>query len=319
MTKKHFKIVLTVILSVVILFEIGYIVRFNVLNGSDASSDIEMTQEPIPVVGGTPSDVDMPDVTETVGDEAKIIVLDPGHGKPSSLMTDDEKQKAGWVRNKNGEWGEWRHYKTASTEDCTGAGCNGRVPQNGACWYPIGHGDRNTEPDLNLKNALAAQKYLEQMGYTVRLTRSTNDENPSITQRLSYCHPNNDKTKEPDAEVYICIHSNASGGTAQGTAYVSAKAPYDQLWITTSYADDSNRLGKLCNDYIADMTSLSLNGSGEIAWEPELIAFCKSPIPCGYLEIGFFDNNSDLSILESESDKIGMAIAKGVDEFCRTR
>lgn len=320
MTKKHFKIVLTVILSVVILFEIGYIVKFNVLNGSNVSSDIQITPEPLPVVGETETELSMPEVTETVGDEAKIIVLDPGHGKPSSLMTDNEKQKSGWVRNKNGEWGEWRHYKIASsTEDCRGTGCNGRVPPNGECWYPIGHGDRNTEPDLNLKNALAAQKYLEKMGYSVRLTRLTNDENPSITQRLSYCHPNNDKTKEPDAEVYICIHSNASGGTARGTSYVSAKAPYDQLWITTSYADETNRLGKLCNDCIANMTSLSLNGSGEIAWEPELIALCKSPIPCGYLEIGFFDNSSDLSILESESDKIGMAIAKGVDEFCRAR
>ena len=66
------------------------------------------------------------------------------------------------------------------------------------------------------------------------------------------------------------------------------------------------------------MTSLNLYNSGEITWEPELIAFCKSPVPCGYLEIGFFDNSSDLDIINAEFNNIGMAIAKGVDEFCKT-
>ena len=66
------------------------------------------------------------------------------------------------------------------------------------------------------------------------------------------------------------------------------------------------------------MTSLSLHGNGAIAWEPELIAFCKSPVPCGYLEVGFFDNSADLNILKTETDKIGEAIAKGVHQFCKT-
>lgn len=320
MNKQHFKIILIVILSLVITCEIGYIIRLNVLNVNYETETAEQTPEPLPVVGGDKTAQPEPAVTETVTDEAKIIVLDPGHGKPSSLMSVEEKEKFGWVRNSSGDWGEWRHYKSgSSTTNCEGTGCNGRVTPNGACWYPIGNGDRNTEPDINLQNALAAQKYLEKMGYTVRMTRTTNDENPSITQRLANCHPNGDRTKEPDAEVYICIHSNASGGSARGTAYISAKAPYDQAWITPSYAEDSNKLGKLCNNKIVEMTSLEMSGNGEIAWEPELVAFCKSPVPCGYLEIGFFDNSADLAVLTAESDKIGMAIAKGVDEFCKSK
>lgn len=315
MTEKHFKTVIAVIMSVVIMLELGYILRLNVLKSG--SEDSQVTIQPLPVVGEN-SFVSETSLPETVTDEAKIIVLDPGHGKPSSLMTDNEKEKSGWIENSSGAWGEWRHYKIgSSTDNCEGSGCNGRVTPNGACWYPIGNGDRNTEPDINLRNAFAAQKYLEEMGYTVRITRTTNDENPSITRRLSYCHPDNDTSKEPDAEVFVCIHSNASGGAARGTAYVSAEGVYDQKWIDGTYAEDSNRLGKLCNDFIADMTSLSLNGNGTISWEPELIAFCKSPVPCGYLEIGFFDNSDDLTILEAEYDKIGMAIAKGVDEFCK--
>lgn len=320
MIKKYIKIALVVLLSLVILFEIGYIVKINVLKDND-TVEIEPTPtpEPLPVVGGTHPPQPTALETQSEKEETKIIVIDPGHGKPSSLMTDEEKRKSGWVQNKSGEWGEWRHYKTGSaTENCEGAGCNKRTTPNGACWYPIGHTDRNTEPDINLKNALAVKKHLEKKGYTVRLTRTTNDENPSITRRLSYCHPDNDRTKAPDAQVYISLHSNASGGSTRGSAYIKAEEPYDQKWITYEYADRSNELGKLCNKYIVEMTSLSMAGNGEITWEPELVTLCKSPVPCGYLEIGFFDNASDLEILKSETDKIGEAIAKGVDEFCKT-
>ncbi len=244
----------------------------------------------------------------------KVIVLDPGHGLSSSLMTDEMKTASGWVKNSRGQWGEWRHYKKgSSTEDCQGSGCNGRVTPNGACWYPIGNGDRNTEPDINLKNALAAEKYLKQMNYEVRLTRRTNDENPSITKRISYCYPNNDSSQTADAELFLCIHSNAGGGS--GSAYISLEGPYDQRGIGSDYAESGNTLGKLCNDSIVNNTSLKMSGNGVISFEPELIAFCKSPVTCGYLEIGFFDNAADKAILDAEYDSIGKAIAEGIDSY----
>lgn len=249
---------------------------------------------------------------------SKIIVLDPGHGKSSGSMSASEKQASGWVQNSSGAWGEWRHYKIgSSTVDCEGDGCNHRVTPNSACWYPIGNGDRDTEPAINLNNALAAKKYLEQMGYTVRMTRTSNDENPSITRRIQYCYPNMDSSQTADAALFLCIHSNAGGGT--GSAYIQLDGEYDQRGIKSSYVSDGNTLGKLCNDKIVAETSMSRHGDGVIGGEPELIAFCKSPVTCGYLEIGFFDNSSDLSKLKSDSDAIGKAIAEGVDEFCKSR
>lgn len=305
MIKGHIKEIVVAVLALLIIVEIGYIVKINILNdGTDFTVTEEEPQEEKLV---TPVN-------------QRVIVIDPGHGKPSSLMTAEEKTAYGWVQNASGQWGEWRHYKTGSgTLNCEGSGCSGRVPPNGACWYPIGNGDRNVEPDINLQNALVAKRHLEARGYTVRMTRTSNDENPSITKRLSYCFPENDATRAPDAIAYICIHSNASGGSGRGTAYITAAGVYDQAWITGSYVDDSNALGKRINDKIANSTSLDLHGSGEITFEPELIAFCKSPVPCAYLEIGFFDNPSDLEILQSESENIGRAIAEGVDEFCQQR
>jgi N-acetylmuramoyl-L-alanine amidase len=236
----------------------------------------------------------------------------------SSLMSDSDKIASGWVQNATGQWGEWRHYKIgSSTVDCQASGCNGRVTPNGACWYPIGGGDRNIEPDINLANALAAKKYLEEMGYTVRMARNYTNQNPSITKRLSYCYPNNDTSLDADAELYLCIHSNAGGG--RGSAEITLAGAYDQRGITSSYVNDGNLLGKLCNDRIVNETSLTRYGDGTINFEPELIAFCKAPVTCGYLEIGFFDNQSDLAVLRAESDKIGKAIAEGIDDFCKSK
>ena len=250
---------------------------------------------------------------------SKIIVLDPGHGKSSSRMTAEEKTASGYVKNGNA-WGEWRHWKTGTSNvECNGSGCSGRCPAGAKCWYPLGNGDRSTEPEINLNNALAAKKHLEQKGYTVRMTRTTNDENPSFSKRLSYCYPNNDNTKAADAEICVVIHSNAGGG--KGSAYISAGGTYDQKMkndTSSTYAANCNALGKAINDRIVAQTSLSKCGGGSIGGEEALIAFCKSPVPVGYMEIGFYDNASDLSVLKSESDKIGLSIAEGIDDYIKS-
>lgn len=255
--------------------------------------------------------------TPTPTEEPKIIVLDPGHGKSSSLMSEEEKKAEGYSYNQNKEqWGEWRHWKSGSSSlHCEGFDCTQTHTPGGSCWYPIGNGDRDTEPELNLNNVLAAKKYLEAMGYIVRMTRITNDENPSFSKRLSYCYPNNDNTQTADAALYICIHSNAGGGS--GSAYISAEGVYDQNGITASYIDDCNTLGSIINEKIVSSTSFEKSGNGVIGGMGALIAFCKSPVPCAYMEIGFYDNNNDLDILRSESDAVGKAIAEGVDEFIK--
>ena len=97
MTKKITKIIILVILSAVIIFEVGYIINRNILNDNTSNSTIEITPEPIPVVGKD-------DENDDAKEKSKIIVIDPGHGKPSSLMSDEEKQSSGWVQNSDGDW-----------------------------------------------------------------------------------------------------------------------------------------------------------------------------------------------------------------------
>lgn len=249
--------------------------------------------------------------------EKTIIVLDAGHGKDSWAMSDDEKRAEGWTYNsEKGNWGEWRHWKSGTTwQDCEGWGCTGRAPAGSSCWYPITYGDRDIEPELNLNNVSYAKQRLEELGYEVRLSRPTENDNPSMTKRLIYCYPNNDTTQAPDADLFVCVHSNAGGG--RGSAYIALDGYYDQAGIPADYVEKGNLLGKYINDAIVANTNLSAYSNGRYPALPELVLFCKCPIPIAYLEIGFFDSNSDLNILRSESQQIGYSIAEGIDKYCK--
>ena len=243
-----------------------------------------------------------------------VVVLDPGHGKSAYLMTDSEKEAAGWLRNEKGVWGDWAHYAVGSgSEPCLGLYCSFAPEDPEECFSRMVKSDRQTEPELNLANALAAKRYLEQVGYEVRLTRAANEENPSFTRRLSSCFPDRDNTLAPDADVFVCIHSNAGG--AKGSAYVAPSGTYDQAWIPADYVEKSCRLGRLCNDAVVGNSSLQQWGNGAITFLPDLIMFRKAPVPCAYLEIGFFDDPSDLAILRAESDRIGCGIARGIHAY----
>ncbi len=285
---------------------------------TDADKNYDVTQSaeynilyPNGTSSGASSVTEQSETTSTSVSK-KIIVLDAGHGKSSSQMSQQEKENEGYVYNDSkGNWGEWRHYKTGTFgEDCNGSGCTGLSPENGSCWYSMGSGDRDTEPEINLKNAEAAKKYLEEMGYEVRMTRTTNDQNPSMNKRVSYCFKNNDTTTSPDAAAYICIHSNAGGGS--GTSYISLSAKYTQRFIGGDYISSSNEMGKTINDKVAEYSGLK---NASPINTPYLILFNKCPVPIAYMEIGFYDNSSDLETINEKSDEIGKAIAEGVDEY----
>ena len=243
----------------------------------------------------------------------KIIVLDAGHGKDSGSMSSDEKTSEGYEYNEGrGGWGEWRHFKSGTYgTDCGGSGC---VETGPSCWYPMGNGDRDTEPEITLNNAMAAKSYLENMGYIVRMTRTSNSQNPSMNKRMSYCFPNNDTSSTPDAALYVCIHSNAGGG--RGTSYIALEEPYSQAYIPQNFVSASNSAGAIINDSVAANTSLKNNGA--ISGMGYLVLFNKAPVPIAYLEIGFFDDSSDLAILRSESDSIGRGIAEGIDSYLKS-
>ena len=87
------------------------------------------------------------------------------------------------------------------------------------------------------------------------------------------------------------------------------------MFFLLYYIKAGNELGKIINDTIVQNTSLSACGTGRYDGYPELVLFCKSPVPVAYMEIGFYDNQNDLGILQTESDSIGKAIAVGLNSY----
>ncbi len=298
-----FSVILAGLIVVFVLVVNGTITKetFGIGAAEPAALVVEHTEE---------QNAESPQPTEETPAKG-IVVIDPGHGKSSSAMSEAEKTEEGWIYSSaKGAWGEWRHWKSGTAwQDCEGSGCCAR----GDCWYPIVNGDRDIEPEINLRNAEFAKAYLEELGYEVRMTREGN-ENPSMTKRLTYCYKDGDTTSEADADVFVCIHSNAGGG--RGSAYMSLSGTYDRRdGDDLDYVSKSNALGSMINDSITKKTSMPAWAGGAYGGLPEAILFCKSPIPIAYLEIGFFDNQSDLNILETESEAIGKAIAEGIDEY----
>ncbi len=316
MMKKTIKfIIITLLLSVLFLCILLTVMTKTGMLDFEKPSDTLIVTEDTPIDGEF--DLSEPVASEPAVDTEQpskgIIVLDPGHGVSSSSMTADDKKAAGWKYEEGRGWGEWRHFKSGTLwEDCHGFGCNGRAPSNGGCWYPIGYGDRSIEPEINLNNAYSAKKYLEDMGYTVRITRDAS-ENPSMSKRLTYCYPDGDITKAPDADAYICLHSNAGGG--HGSYYISLSGLYDHAYLSENYINSGNALGKCINDRIVAQTPLAAASGGRYDGYPTLVLFMKSPITIAYMEIGFFDNASDLAILRESYDEIGKAVADGIDDY----
>lgn len=247
-----------------------------------------------------------------IGAARKVVVIDAGHGRDSSLMSEEEKSAEGYEYNVETEtWGEWRHYKNDSFgEDCRGSGCTGLCPEGASCWYDMEQADRDIEPEINLNNALAARKYLEEMGYEVRMTRTSSVENPSMNKRVSRCFPYNDTSLAPDASAYVCIHSNAGGGS--GTSYIRLEGEYSRFFEGEDRISASNALGSMLNAKVSQASGLENNGAIN---SPYLILFNKCPVPIAYLEIGFYDNEANFEALRSSSDAIGKAIAEGIDEY----
>ena len=92
------------------------------------------------------------------------------------------------------------------------------------------------------------------------------------------------------------------------------EVPTYQKYIPSDYINKSNQLGKTINDEIVSQTTLPAYNSGVINNEAYLILFHKSPVIVAYMEIGFYDNASDLNYLQNNYDKIGKAIADGVEK-----
>lgn len=162
-----------------------------------------------------------------------------------------------------------------------------------------------TESELNLKVSLLLQQELTKKGYTVIMTRTTNNVDMSNSERAQIANNAN-------ADAFIRIHANSSESSlAKGvlTMCQTANNPYNG-----NIAEDSYNLSKLIVDNIAKATGAN-NRSVTRTDTMSGINWCT--VPTTIVEMGFLSNPEEDQLMATEEyqKKIVDGIVNGLEEY----
>lgn len=209
-------------------------------------------------------------------EEQKTIAIDPGHQGPGVDMSATEP---------NGPGSSVMKAKATS----------------GTSGVSTGVG----EYELNLNISMQLQTELENRGYNVVLTRTSNDEAISNAERAQLAN-------QSGADVYLRIHANGSeDSSASGALALTSTA--DNPWVGSFY-DESYRLATdVLNAYCEQtgFTNLGIQTTDTmtgINWAQE---------PVMILEMGFMTNPEEDVTMEDPAfqTKMVTGIANGVDQY----
>lgn len=162
-----------------------------------------------------------------------------------------------------------------------------------------------SESQINLEVGLKLKSELESRGYTVYMTRTSQDVNISNKERAEIANSYN-------ADAFISIHcdgSTSSSTTGAHTICITSSNPYcSQLYSTSSKLASS-----VINAYCSS-TGISNNG---VSYRDDLTGFNWSEVPAIYIEMGFLSNSSEGSNLSDSSFqyKCVTGIANGIDNY----
>ena len=133
-----------------------------------------------------------------------------------------------------------------------------------------------------LKEALEAQ------GADVVMTREVSEIAISNIERCEVAH---------EAGADVAIHIHADGNNDSSVHGVSVLVPSGDLLGTPSIREESNRLGQLMVDAVAEKTGAKNRG---ISPRTDMVAFNHSEIPTVLIEMGFLTNPEEEKLLETE-------------------
>lgn len=220
------------------------------------------------------------DSTETAEEEElgerreEIVVLDPGH----SSVVIDEMEPLGPGSSEQ---------KAADTSGTSGVSTG--IP----------------EYELTLTVSQKLKSELENRGYTVVLTRDSNDVPMSCVQRATVAN-------DADADAFVRIHANGiDDSSVQGamTICITEQNPFYPELYPQSRALSDDIINELCkaagceNDGVWETDSMSGNN-----W---------SEIPATIVEMGYMTNPEEDQLMASEEyqNKMVQGIANGIDVY----
>lgn len=213
-------------------------------------------------------------------------------------------QASGWVSQDYVELGDGSSPKAAPTTVSAGGGgkLGGKLivvdpGHGGGDPGMIGTTLETVEKELNLTTAKLLRDELVARGAKVLMTRTSNDSNPKLSERVAVSESNK-------ADAFVSIHYNSSQKKTSGT-------------LAFYYADKDERLARSIADRLGDGIGLKNNGVSFGNYH----VLRENDRPAALLELGFLSNPNDEEIVRTDSYQRNAvkAIADGLADYFAER
>lgn len=258
------------------------------LAAAGCSPGNEKEEEPVKKVEDLVIEVDQPEAaqeTEQEEDKEKeetpeqktrtqTVVLDPGHS--SVVASGTEPLGPGSTEN-----------KAADT-----SGTSGTV-------------SGLTEYELNLTVSQKLRTELQNRGYTVLMTRESNDVPVSCIERA-------DVANNSDADAFVRIHANGSEDSSAKGAMTICITP-DNPFYPALY-EQARALSDCIINNLSEVTGCENDG----VWETDSMSGNNwSQIPATIVEMGYMTNPDEDALMATDDyqNKIVKGIADGIDQY----
>ena len=170
------------------------------------------------------------------------------------------------------------------------------------------HGNTSGLPEyqLNLDVGLKLRDELVARGYTVIMTRESNDVSLSNVDRAQIAN-------DAKADVFIRIHANGSSDTSVNGAMTICQTksnPYNSTCYTSS---------RKLSDCVLDAYVASTGCKKQYVWETDTMTGINwATVPSTIIEMGYMTNPTEDSNMASEKYQTLMVngIANGIDDYC---
>ena len=162
-----------------------------------------------------------------------------------------------------------------------------------------------TEYELNLAVALLLRDELTARGYTVVMTRETNDVDLSNAERAAIA-------ENAGADVFVRIHANGSEDPAHSgamTICMTPQNPYNAALYPASRA---------LSDCVLDALVAATGCAREYVWETDTMSGINwAAMPVTIVEMGYMTNEREDRLLATDDYRaqIAQGIANGIDAY----
>ena len=170
-----------------------------------------------------------------------------------------------------------------------------------------GVGTKKAEYAVNLQAAMILKELLTSKGYTVIMTRETNEVNISNSERAKLAN-------DAKADMTIRIHCDSIGNSSKSGA--SLLVPSKKSAYTASIFEPSYQYAKLLKTTLQN-EGVKVNGIFE---RSDMTGFNWSKVPVIIFEMGFMSNWSEDKLLSSKTyqTKLMQAVAKSLEDYKQT-